>query len=40
VLNKPDAVQLLERTLEDEKKGDQRLSAIARPLNLQAAAKA
>jgi ferritin-like metal-binding protein YciE len=40
VLNKPDAVQLLERTLEDEKKADQRLSAIARALNLQAAAKA
>jgi ferritin-like metal-binding protein YciE len=40
VLNKPDAVQLLERTLEDEKKADQRLSAIARTLNLQGAAKA
>jgi ferritin-like metal-binding protein YciE len=38
VLNKRDAVQLLELTLEDEKNADQRLSAIAQTLNLQAAA--
>jgi ferritin-like metal-binding protein YciE len=38
VLAKPEAVQLLERTLEEEKRADQKLTAIAGSLNSQAAA--
>ena len=33
VMNKPEAVQLLERTLDEEKRADQRLAAIAASLN-------
>ena len=40
VLDKPEAVQLLERTLDEEKQADQRLTAIASSLNFQAAAAA
>ena len=40
VLEKPEAVELLERTLEEEKQADQRLTAIANSLNFQAAAAA
>jgi ferritin-like metal-binding protein YciE len=40
VLEKSEAVQLLERTLEEEKQADQRLMAIASSLNFQAAAAA
>lgn len=38
VLQKPEAVQLLEWTLDDEKKADRRLTQIAGTLNVQAAA--
>ncbi len=38
VLNKPEAVQLLEFTLEEEKKADQVLTQVASSLNFQAAA--
>jgi ferritin-like metal-binding protein YciE len=40
VLKKPDAVKLLEKTLEEEKRADQALTAIAGHLNFQAAAAA
>jgi ferritin-like metal-binding protein YciE len=40
VLNKPEAVKLLEATLEEEKQADQTLTAIAGHLNFQAAAAA
>ena len=40
MLEKPQAVQLFERTLEEEKQADQRLTAIASSLNFQAAAAA
>ena len=38
VLNKPEAVNLLEWTLEEEKKADQKLTGLAGSLNFQAAA--
>ncbi len=38
VLNKPEAMQLLEFTLEEEKQADQKLTDIASRLNFQAAA--
>jgi ferritin-like metal-binding protein YciE len=40
VLQRPEAVQLLEWTLDEEKKADQRLTEIASTLNSQAAAAA
>jgi ferritin-like metal-binding protein YciE len=40
VLQKPDAVRLLEKTLEEEKRADHTLTAIAGHLNFQAAAAA
>jgi ferritin-like metal-binding protein YciE len=40
VLERPEAVQLLERTLDEEKKADQKLTQIANTLNSQAAAPA
>jgi ferritin-like metal-binding protein YciE len=40
VLAKAEAVQLLERTLEEEKQADQRLTAVAEGLNFRAAAPA
>ena len=40
VLAKSDAVQLLERTLDEEKRADQTLTAVAGGLNFQAAATA
>jgi ferritin-like metal-binding protein YciE len=38
ILNRPEATQLLEWTLEEEKRADQRLTAIADALNYQTAA--
>ena len=38
VLGKPEAIQLIERTLEEEKKTDQKLTDVAASLNFQAAA--
>jgi ferritin-like metal-binding protein YciE len=40
VLRRPDAVQLLERTLEEEKQTDQTLTSVAGSLNFQAATTA
>jgi ferritin-like metal-binding protein YciE len=40
VLERSDAVQLLERTLDEEQRADQTLTAVAGSLNFQAAAKA
>jgi ferritin-like metal-binding protein YciE len=40
VLEKPDAVKLLEKTLEEEKRADQTLTTIAGHLNFQAASAA
>ena len=38
VLGKPEAIQLIDRTLEEEKKTDQKLTDVAASLNFQAAA--